>query len=70
MTASVEHNRGRSGGGRVALWAVLVATLVVGSAFLVVALGSSGDTRLGGFMVAVPSAIVAGLCAAGLRRRT
>ncbi len=58
----------RRGAGRIALWAVLVLALVVGSMFLVVGLANTGDTRTGGFMVAVPSAIVAALCAMGLRR--
>ena len=62
----IQDHRG-AGAGRVALWAVLVIALVVGSMFLVVGLAGDGDTRTGGFMIAVPAAIVAALCAMGLR---
>lgn len=64
---TMEQRQGTAGLGRVGLWSVLVVALVVGSAFLVVGLGSDGDARLGGFMVAVPCGIVAALCARGLR---
>lgn len=58
----------RTGVARVALWTVLVVCLVAGSMFLVVGLTNSGDTQTGGFMVALPAALVAGLCAYGISR--
>ena len=64
--AITTHSSSSSTFGRVALWAVLVLCLVAGAMFFVVGAGSSGDTRLGGFMIALPAAIVAGLCVYGL----
>ena len=69
MAASERTNGGRSAG-RVALWVVLVLTLVAGLMFLAVAVTSSGDEQTGGLMVALPSLAIAGLCGLGLRRRT
>jgi F0F1-type ATP synthase assembly protein I len=57
-----------TGVGRILLWTVLVLSLVAGGMFLAVALTSSGDTQTGGLMVAIPAALVAGLCAFGLSR--
>jgi F0F1-type ATP synthase assembly protein I len=68
MTSPLETRTSGGGVGRIALWAVLVLCVVAGSMFLVVGLGSSGDTSLGGYMIALPAALVAALCAYGLGR--
>ena len=69
MTSPLETRTSHGPGvGRVALWAVLVLCVIAGSMFLVVGLGSSGDTSLGGYMIALPAALVAALCAYGLSR--
>jgi F0F1-type ATP synthase assembly protein I len=57
-----------SGVGRVLLWIGLVLSLVVGGMFLAVALTSGGDEQTGGFMIALPAACIAALCAFGLSR--
>jgi high-affinity Fe2+/Pb2+ permease len=68
MATTTHQQSPSSTAGRVALWAVLVLCLVAGAMFFVVGAGSSGDTRLGGFMIAVPAAIVAALCVYGISR--
>lgn len=56
------------GPGRILLWIGLVLSLVLGGMFLAVAVTSSGYAQTGGLMVAIPAALIAGLCAFGLSR--
>lgn len=57
-----------SGAVRVLLWLGLVVSLIVGGMFLAVALTNGGDEQTGGYMIAIPAACIAGLCAFGLSR--
>jgi len=69
MTSTTSTSSASSAGvGRVLLWIGLTLSLVVGGMFLAVALTNSGDTETGGWMVAIPAAFVAALCAFGLSR--
>lgn len=56
------------GTGRILLWIGLVLSLVLGGMFLAVAVTSSGYVQTGGLMIAIPAALIAGLCAFGLSR--
>jgi len=51
------------------LWTALVVLVVVGGMFFAVGATNSGDTRTGGFMVALPAAALCALCLWALSRR-
>lgn len=67
MTSTTSETHATSPG-RVLLWIGLVISLVIGGMFLAVALTNGGDEQTGGYMVAIPAAFIAGLCAFGLSR--
>ncbi|HVM06992.1 MAG TPA: hypothetical protein VM345_00895 [Acidimicrobiales bacterium] len=64
---TTSQERGRIG--TVMLWTALVVLVVVGGMFFAVGATNSGDTRTGGFMVALPAAALCALCLWALSRR-